>query len=169
MATILKRIIELMGNYFLWISYVFVRLLILNLQAMKRISLKQRRFLILWCIFHLIALTVNFIPICGSIADTRDSYGNNHHSYIFTNGYYRQDDGTFWPFVKFSDDFNYYGIFYNYSIYAFIVYMTIGFAIVFLPMLWGRNDLIIAEEANWESEENDEIEEVDLTESNEGK
>ncbi len=103
---------------------------------MQSISLKQRRFLIVWCIFHLFALTVNLIPICGSISDVESNYGS-YHRHIFTNGYYREDDGAFWPFVKFSEYYSYNGIFHNYSIYAFIVYIAIGFAIVFLPKLWG--------------------------------
>jgi len=118
---------------------------------MKSISLNQRRFLIIWCFFHLFALATNLIPIKGEI--TSEGYNN----YIFTYGesgsYY---DGGFWPFVKMNDEKGYdtydhqtnerkyrsifLGIFHKYNTGAFIVYIVLGFAIVFLPKLWGKNE-----------------------------
>lgn len=141
-----------------------------------KISLKQRRFLIVWGIFHLFALTVNMIPveglvhISGKIWTKTNPTGIDAHYvnverplYIFTYPDHSAIDGNFWPFVKmweadylgsnsYNDDSDMYtgrfkGLFYNYSYKAFIVYILIGLAIVFLPKLWsGGSDKLIQKE-----------------------
>lgn len=117
------------------------------------ISLGQRRFLIIWCCFHLLALAINLADIEGrTIADSPENGYYSHQNdqrnitYLFTNGYDRTDG--FWPFVKYTRaQYNpmsgrvdvFYGIFTGYDISEFLVYVGIGLAIVFLPKLWGTN------------------------------
>ena len=77
--------------------------------------------------------------------------------FVFTDGEYSTNGGSFWPFVKmweadilgynsYNDDTDMYtgrfkGLFYNYNYKAFIVYLLLGLAIVFLPKIWnGNND-----------------------------
>lgn len=106
----------------------------------------QRRFLIIWIVFHLFALVINIIPIQGKVNDTPSGV-----LYIFTQG----PSSEFWPFSDISHKSNYteirngyydysttkkvthfYGIFNGYGIEEFLVYVSAGLLIVFLPKLW---------------------------------
>ena len=115
-------------------------------------TLKQKRFLIVWCCFHLLALLVNIVPINGDLSHqvkhNEFSPENNEYNilYVFTNGYDKTDG--FWPFVKYSYSKYYYntgtvdvfnGIFAGYDIGEAVTYILIGIAIVFLPKLWRNN------------------------------
>ena len=110
------------------------------------LSKGQRRFLIIWIIFHLFALLTNIIPIEGKVNDTPSGV-----LYIFTQG----SSDKFWPFSDISHRSNYteirngnydynstrkvthfYGIFNGYGIEEFLVYVLTGLLIVFLPKLW---------------------------------
>ena len=125
----------------------------IKLLCMK-ILLWQRRFLIIWCIFHLCALFVNIVPING---DMGCDYKNNECTNLFTNSanYHYQSSEGFWPFVNYhttmvnfgrdavtqrpADLICFNGIFYNYSYSAFFIYVILGFAIVFIPKLWNSS------------------------------
>ena len=115
-------------------------------------SLYQKRFLIVWCIFHSFALATNLIPI--DYHYDNQSYGQN---YLFTNGDPYNSYLGFWPFVEYNKTYygfgidtythththtdakQFLGIFFNYNISSFIVYILLGFAIVFIPKLWGNS------------------------------
>jgi hypothetical protein len=115
-----------------------------------KISLGQKRFLIIWCLFHLFALATSVIPIKGEILIEED--GMKYTNYIFTDKW--DVEGKFWPFVEMYDPngYNTYnrfieqrvqkgefkGIFRNYNIGAFFVYIVLGLLIVFLPKLWSN-------------------------------
>ncbi len=110
-----------------------------------KITLKQRRFLIIWCIFHSFAYISNLIPITFDI----------HSNDIFTNGDDFNPNYGVWPFVEYfrfckscgdwnsahtmRDDVNVFrGIFFNYNFMIFIIYLIVGISIVYIPKLWGN-------------------------------
>jgi len=117
---------------------------------MKKFSLtkNQRRFLMLWIAFHLIALTVNIVPIKG------EHVSSNHRLYYILTEADNPDE--FWPFVRYvvpgaiytkyggmttqtyatgqTDNFN--GIFNDYDISEFLVYVLGAIAIIYIPKLW---------------------------------
>jgi hypothetical protein len=111
------------------------------------ITLKEKRFLIIWCCVHLFALLVNFANIKGTIkAPVNNAFYGQYDlnaTYLFTDG---NNGKGFWPFVTYSGDgFNpyvnngkpfhiFYGIFNNYDFSEFIIYLCLG--IVFIPKLW---------------------------------
>ena len=127
-------------------------------------GLKLKRFLIIWCLFHSIALALNLIPIKGEYVSYESVEGKieNLTNYYITDGKYDSEKG-FWPFVKIYDKEGYEfrfdnydggltyrikyarrfnGIFYNYGLRTFTVYILIGLAIVFLPLLWRNKNRI---------------------------
>jgi len=100
-------------------------------------------------------LSVNVIPIKGKYENEQKGFeappGLVVPQYIFTEGNYDSRDG-FWPFVEYLDKYTNYnypiqdtfnGIFYNYNIVAFVVYIALGLGIVFLPKFWGTERTII--------------------------
>ncbi|MBL7718317.1 MAG: hypothetical protein JNL72_05720 [Flavipsychrobacter sp.] len=109
------------------------------------ISLKQKRYLIVWSLFNVFALSVNIIPIKGLIKGNENMIPSDL-TYVFTNGYSKVKG--FWPFVNFNNDFSnpywengyhfhhFRGIFAGYDFAEFAVYILIGFAVVFLPKIW---------------------------------
>lgn len=133
---------------------------------MKSISLKQRRFLIIWCCFHLFAIAANKIPIIWKFDSdgpeftiNSENYAPMHYktscsNFILTDGRDYDTDNGFYPFVKFFRNSScglpgredligngkmvFMGLFFNYNTGAFILYICLGFAIVFVPKLWGH-------------------------------
>ncbi len=113
-----------------------------------KISLNSRRFLLIWFTFHSFALATNLIPIKGeiSIQNEGEEYRTSRAFYIFTDAFRLRNESDFWPFVAMYDENGYgpdrsifRGIFYDYSIGAFLLYTIGGFVIVFLPLLWGNS------------------------------
>ncbi len=122
-----------------------------------KITLKQKRFLIIWILIHSFALFVNLENIRGKIpSEATISYDNYHtkfyndsYVYLFTTGTYAFGD-DFWPFTTFysavserphySDGvvntvyFN--GIFNAYKWPAYFFYLFLGFAVIYLPKIW---------------------------------
>lgn len=100
------------------------------------LTLNQKRFLILWILFHSFALFVNLAGVNGFTSI-------NDHEYVcfFTNTLPGQYPIGFWPFVTFSPNTIYYdrivfnGIFYSYEFPEYIFYMCLGLGIVFIPKL----------------------------------
>lgn len=140
-----------------------------------QITLAERRFLIIWCSFHLFALCTSLIPIKGEIVDQ-----NKYRDYIFTSTDHYNSERGFWPFVKMLEENGYStnvedytysssgypektvsrgkrslfkGIFYNYSLGAFLVYILLGFGIIFIPKVWGVSEIESKETRTSESNE----------------
>jgi len=121
---------------------------------MMKLTLNQRRFLIIWILFHSFAYFVNIAQIEGRITIQGDSSVNNYNllTSINTDPY----EHPFWPFVTFyrdhlNDSFhstapngmvsytNFYGIFNYYSLKAYISYIIIGLALIYVPKFWKNN------------------------------
>jgi len=76
------------------------------------------------------------------------AYSNNKHITVCLFTTYKSDD--FWPFTTYYDEepptsfdmhttyCHFYGIFNSYSFRAYIFYMFIGLAFVFVPKLWNK-------------------------------
>lgn len=116
---------------------------------MSKISLREKRFLIIWVLFHAFALFL-------SIAEIKGNYENG---YYFSNSSSTKD---FWPFAGFNNEgyspnFKGYdasgssitryepystfkGIFNGYDLTEFIAYMVLGLGIVFIPKIWSKNE-----------------------------
>jgi len=120
-----------------------------------KLSTVQKRFLIVWILFHCLALFVNLTDIEGRIGDDD----------LFTQTYNKEG---FWPFVSFyetyhqkvpitdytSDNYNsanttyldkddtyFKGIFYTYNTTAFVFYIILGFGIVYVPKIWKEQNV----------------------------
>lgn len=112
-----------------------------------RITLGQKRFLIVWIAFHFIALLTNVIPIRGQYRIKEDErYDSYKTMYIFA-APDRSREKEFWPFVEIyeKDGYGYgrsylRGIFYSYTFGAFLFYILLGFGIIYLPKLWKGKD-----------------------------
>ncbi len=77
------------------------------------------------------------------------AYSNNNHLTVCLFTTYKSDD--FWPFTTYYDEehptsfdvhtthCHFYGIFNSYSFRAYIFYMFIGFAFVFIPKFWKKD------------------------------
>lgn len=125
-----------------------------------KITLSQKRFLIIWCCFHITGILTNKLRIEGAI---RNKYWSPVFN-VFTTPQ-QNHDGQLWPFVTFGgwgnyiflqrsspDDAyfykyfdrnekwnNFFGIFNGYDWNAFVLWMIVGFAIVFIPKIWNDN------------------------------
>lgn len=132
-------------------------------------SLKSRRFLIVWCCVNSFALLVNLAHIKGQIINSENKNDRNVENVVvnlFTDGGGIDEDysffhpATFYPFtsefysnsergvssetgswVSYSSitwykNIRFYGVFNGYSYLEFIVYIILGFAIVFIPKMW---------------------------------
>lgn len=107
---------------------------------MKKLILSkaQKRFLLIWVVFHLFGLTANLVPIKGEIGEDRGAV-----SYIFTPA---DESNRFWPFVSFVEPYahgftgektyHFMGIFYEYDISEFLVYVLGAIVIILVPKLW---------------------------------
>lgn len=114
-----------------------------------KISIIQRRFLIIWIAIHTIALLTNIIPIRGEYSVEGDRcFSCTKSMYIFAAPIYTdQQETKFWPFTNIYDQDGYgygslyfRGIFFSYGFGEFIFYILTGFAIVFLPRLWNGKE-----------------------------
>lgn len=134
-----------------------------------KVTLKERRFLIVWTCINIFALIVNITPIRGKIRNAEESNTLIHDRvvldsykpgfYIWTSG---EDKIFFWPFTKFFDKEisrvpsgnenygfltsksrlkNFQGIFNGYDFSEFIIYSILGFAIIFVPKLWSPQSI----------------------------
>jgi hypothetical protein len=129
-----------------------------------KLTIRQRRFLIIWVAFHTFAYLVNVFDINGKItidAETRyNSKSLERHTYYDINLLRSMNNsGDFWPITKFYekaysepsfttrefipvDDLDvynhFYGIFASYDVSEYICYMLLGFAIIFIPKLWSK-------------------------------
>jgi hypothetical protein len=113
-----------------------------------KISTKQKRFLIIWIIINTFALFVNKVSLEGNLNGSLPENGRDgYQTYILTNTWTHEG---FWPFVPFIES-KYYnasgmqnagtvhtfnGLFYSYDLAAFMLYIALGFGIVFIPKLW---------------------------------
>jgi hypothetical protein len=124
---------------------------------MFRITLNQKRFLIIWIGIHSLALFVNVFNIEGRTDTSNWTISTKVYNYVFTkNSNY---DNDFWPFTEFTKQERYYiepinsyeqgtwsygtafnGIFYNYDYSEFVFYMLSGLAFIYLPKLWVGKD-----------------------------
>lgn len=122
------------------------------------ISKFQRRFLIVWLLFHSFALFVNVAKIRGKLVDKRIVHEasmdfqsrdieTNTYVYAFSSDVESRD---FWPFSHFYENrvpdgyakysnvrihrFN--GIFFGYGWDEFAFYVAIGFVFIFIRKLW---------------------------------
>jgi hypothetical protein len=95
---------------------------------------------------------VNIAPIKGVLTRHEDFY-SEVPTFIFTTGVHDKDGG-FWPFCDYILTYNRFGsfrpddvlyganvsvfkgVFYNYDIKTFLVYILLGLCLVFIPMLW---------------------------------
>ncbi|WP_276345636.1 hypothetical protein [Daejeonella sp. JGW-45] len=114
-----------------------------------KITIAQRRFLILWVLFHSFALFVNVFKISGTIVNESydaGTYWKSKYVQLFTTG----PDEDFWPITEYSsyrkyipyyrdtpeEVYNFNGIFNSYDFTEYIFYFLIGLGIVFIPKLW---------------------------------
>jgi hypothetical protein len=101
------------------------------------LTLNQKRFLIIWTLFHSFALFVNLAGINGFVTV-------NDHEYvcIFANTLPGETYGSgFWPFVNFSPNYQemiFNGIFYSYGFAEYVFYMLLSIGILFVPKLWSN-------------------------------
>jgi hypothetical protein len=123
-----------------------------------KISLNQKRFLIIWICFHSFALFVNVAMIYGTLREEsepfKDTFGNDFIKYfnhnLFTSGNFQED---FWPFTTYSqieshypgnytrsDTHYFYGIFTSYGYLEYFSYLVLGFAIIYIPKIWGTQN-----------------------------
>jgi hypothetical protein len=116
-----------------------------------KLTLFQRRFLIIWVTVNSFALLSNLAMIRG-IIETQDST-----IFLFTN-YNLGTDSDFWPFTSYYQEsigtppettsipgdvipgtpphYFYGGLFNSYGIPEYICYMVLGLAIIFIPKFW---------------------------------
>jgi len=112
------------------------------------ISLKEKRFLIIWLGVCVLAFFLNLADIRGHIKFDEFKY----HS-LFSSSYDRNDsshkyDDDFYPFTKFIEENHYQtdsnfvsyksfnGIFNSFNLPEFIFYSILGLSIIFIPKLW---------------------------------
>ena len=143
---------------------------------MKTLTLKNRRFLVVWICINAFALFVNVAHIQGEI---KSYSGTTCKIDLLTDGHGVSEDyslfhpETFYPFTTeytatcyasssyFENHvYNYdvpnnsfKGIFNGYSYWEFIVYTLLGFAIVFIPKVWGKNEQEEVDEEEVEEEQ----------------
>lgn len=112
-----------------------------------KMSVGQRRFLIIWVIFHSVALLMNITKIEGTVHQSLPENGTTGYQInLFTSF---QPDSDLWPFVAIyhseyeSQNLNTYGdivyfkgIFFGYNAISFLFYILVGFGIVYVPKLW---------------------------------
>jgi hypothetical protein len=129
-------------------------------------SKKFRRFLVIWIVFHSIALLSNIIipeyhTETFSYKDDND-YRNTYKNVIYyltnSSSKHKEKEKSFWPLVKFNEntvefsqnkqrDYNgvlgyensynqFNGIFYQYDYAEFIFYCVLPFIIIALRRLW---------------------------------
>ena len=131
---------------------------------MTKISLKERRFLIIWFCINAFALFVNIANLEGRIdkgsmdlfyTTKYEQHMRSNVICILTDRYSskRNVGLTFYPFnnnfskisYSYKDDENkevyvtesgFLGIFNGYGYFDFCVYILIGFVLVFLPKIW---------------------------------
>ncbi len=123
-----------------------------------KLSLKDRRFLIVWISVNAFALFVNIAHIKGELQKKSGywDYNNIPQWNLFTEGNGIDEDysifhpATFWPFTTDFTTYNirssngnlyderkgFAGIFNEYSYLEFIVYCLLGIAVVIVPKLW---------------------------------
>ncbi|HTE00225.1 MAG TPA: hypothetical protein VK668_13120 [Mucilaginibacter sp.] len=122
---------------------------------MKKISLIQKRFLIIWIIFHSLALFVNVANISGTIVEQNTNTGKEY-IYVLTRNTLKTN---FWPFTTYNQyvrhidtisntppfintvehiDYYYNGIFNSYGYLEYFFYLIIGFMVVYLPKFWSN-------------------------------
>jgi hypothetical protein len=110
------------------------------------LTLNQKRFLIIWILFHSFALFVNVAHIYGTLHDGYGKDNDNTTVYLFCNTL-PDRESDFWPFTSYTEESyqsnlgNYYeryygGIFNSYGFPEYIFYMLLGLGIVFIPKLW---------------------------------
>lgn len=133
-----------------------------KVETMIKISLKQRRFLIVWIALNSIALFVNVAHLEGRIKNGMVHFTNGQKDYDYKTICLFQDNNkdivktaTFYPFttnftrIIFREDWidgkqywmgeeGFLGIFNGYSYFEFFIYLLLGIAVIFLPKLWGK-------------------------------
>lgn len=124
-----------------------------------KITLNQKRFLIIWICVHSFALFVNLVGLEGG-SEYRGSEQNGLFHTFTTKDYQKED---FWPFTTFLETHEYYttnyddprntigitfrtrneakqpdfnGIFNSYNLPEYIFYVLLGLGIVFIPKAW---------------------------------
>jgi len=110
-----------------------------------KITANQRKFLIIWCTCHIIFLLCYLFKFSGDLDN-----GSYLISRLSVRGQrYSTLQDVFWPFCKIFDSFKgldgmqhniLNGFLYGYDYTEFIVYMLLGFGIVFLPKLWNPSN-----------------------------
>lgn len=114
-----------------------------------KLSLNQKRFLIVWILFHSFALFVNLADIKGTTQNEGHLVENGYYKNTTINLLTSNTHPSFWPFVNYYEDtfeyqspnyrtenLDFNGIFYSYSFSEYIFYILLGLAIIFVPKLW---------------------------------
>jgi hypothetical protein len=114
-----------------------------------KISLNERKFLIILSLINMFALFVNLAKVNGKFT-TASGYDKNEHQYLWTSGSNKDD---FWPFISFVEEessttydhnsdifgtnhyYQFQGIFNSYGIEEFIGYSLLGLLIIVVPKL----------------------------------
>jgi hypothetical protein len=115
-----------------------------------KLTLSQKRFLIVWICLHSFALFVNVAKIKGTIQESSSFFTlNGHYEYVFTDG---ENNDNFWPFTKFYEkvyksetekvtattDIYFHGIFNSYGLVEYISYIIFGLALIYIPKFWSK-------------------------------
>lgn len=124
----------------------------------SKITLNQKRFLIIWISIHSLALFVNLFQVNGALKNT--NYSPIFNVFTTSENIYNKDD--FWPFVNYyiygkclvvTEDIkntpllwkdwahetnNFFGVFNSYNFPEYIFYILLGLGIIFLPKFWNN-------------------------------
>ena len=122
------------------------------------LTLIQKRFLILWILFHSFALFVNLFDIRGNVVDDIHFTDTTYYRKSINLLTDTTNKGGFWPFVNYSSSIDtsspinhfdgtfyknidskiieYKGIFSCYRFLQYITYIILGLLIIILPKLW---------------------------------
>ena len=113
-----------------------------------KLTLAQKRFLIIWILFHSFALFVNVASIKGTITETTSLFSKNaEYKYLFTS---LTDKDKFWPVTSYYEQVYKYptdrtagysityfnGIFNSYGYSEYLFYILLGCIFIYIPKLW---------------------------------
>lgn len=117
------------------------------------LTIKNRRFLIVWFLVSGFALLCNIANLRGQIKDQKLNSKGKYDMYINILSSYGSTENSFWPFTNtFIEKYQYVsaddttvpdnwvkgfeGIFNGFNYLEFIVYGIVALAIVYVPKMW---------------------------------